>query len=81
MSEDGRRRVIRRVELSGALPVSRDTPSYTALLGILWGGGAAQLQYALAGAGGGMRDDHSEDGDEESGLGMMALYFSNHQKQ
>ena len=40
------------VETSGNLPVSRDTPSYQALIGVLWGGVANQLDYMLLGAGG-----------------------------
>lgn len=39
--------VLRRVEMSGALPVARDTPSYQALLGVLWGGGGAKLSDLL----------------------------------
>ena len=45
MSEDGQRRVLRRVEMSGNLPVARDTPSYEVLLAMLWGSIANQLDY------------------------------------
>ena len=48
MAEDGQRRVLRRVETSGNLPVARDTPSYEALLGVLWGGVANQVGRSLA---------------------------------
>merc|ERR1719230_520577 len=45
MSEDGQRRVLRRVEMSGNLPVARDTPSYEVLLAMLWGDIANQLDH------------------------------------
>lgn len=35
MSPDAKRRVVRRVTQSGALPVSRDAPGYAAVLGVL----------------------------------------------
>jgi len=74
MDADGQRRVLRRVEMSGALPVSRDTPSYAALLGILWGGGGAALDsvlYGEANANNGsepvfVSDEEDEDEEEES---------------
>ena len=56
MDADGQRRVLRRVEMSGALPVSRDTPSYAALLGILWGGGGKSRGVGEGGRGGGGRE-------------------------
>jgi hypothetical protein len=39
-------RVQKRVMFSGALPISRDTPSYAAVMSILNGGEAGQLDYA-----------------------------------
>ena len=39
-------RVQKRVMFSGALPISRDTPSYAAVMSILNGGEAGQLEYA-----------------------------------
>jgi len=75
MSGDSQRRVLRRLEMSGALPVARDTPSYQALLGILWGGGAAQLEYLMqAAAPGGTSGRHgpgeSEHDEEEDVKGF-----------
>lgn len=35
MSPEAKRRVVRRVTQSGALPVSRDAPGYAAVLGVL----------------------------------------------
>lgn len=40
-------RVHKRVVSSGALPISRDTPSYVAVISILNGGEAGQLEYGL----------------------------------
>jgi hypothetical protein len=45
MSSEVQQRVHRRVLSSGALPVSRDTPSYVAVLSVLLGGAAGQLDY------------------------------------
>ena len=45
MDFEKKRNVVRRLEQSGALPVARDTPSYTALTNLLWGGGGGQLDY------------------------------------
>ena len=42
---DKKRRILRRLEQSGALPLARDTPSYTALVNLLWGGGGGQFEY------------------------------------
>lgn len=66
MSVDGQRRVLRRIEMSGALPVARDTASYQALLGILWGGGASQLQYLMQRAGSSLRHGHDLEGLEDA---------------
>ena len=54
------RRVLRRIEHSGALPVARDTPSYQALLGIMWGGGNAAFGYDYP-----ERPDSSDEEEEE----------------
>lgn len=42
-------RVAKRLLFSGALPLSRDTPSYTAMMSIVEGGFAGQFQYVQAG--------------------------------
>ena len=39
-------RVCKRVMFSGALPIARDTESYTAMMSVLDGGSAGQLDYA-----------------------------------
>lgn len=62
MTEESKRRVVRRVTHSGALPLSRDAPGYHAVLGMLgvfgsWGGdgdGGSTL---------GCNDDAEEAGD------------------
>lgn len=54
MPSSARARVHRRVATSGALPVSRDTPSYLAMMSVLNDGEAGQLQYLRDK---GMRDD------------------------
>jgi hypothetical protein len=51
-------RVCKRVQSSGALPVSRDTASYTAVMSVLNGGAAGQLEY---------RDPETPRGDLEEG--------------
>eukprot|EP00600_Ochromonadales_sp_CCMP1393_P006441 CAMPEP_0174969156 /NCGR_PEP_ID=MMETSP0004_2-20121128/8576_1 /TAXON_ID=420556 /ORGANISM="Ochromonas sp., Strain CCMP1393" /LENGTH=636 /DNA_ID=CAMNT_0016218555 /DNA_START=144 /DNA_END=2051 /DNA_ORIENTATION=- len=60
-------RVGKRVMFSGALPISRDTESYMAIMSILDGGVAGQLEYAAQGGGNpalastmGLTNDHSE---------------------
>jgi hypothetical protein len=47
-------RVHKRLMFSGALPISRDTPSYVAIISVLSGGAAGQLDYS--GGSGGMSD-------------------------
>jgi hypothetical protein len=49
MAPAARTRVHRRVASSGALPVSRDTASYVAMMSVLSGGEAGQLRYATSG--------------------------------
>ena len=52
MSPESQARVYKRVVSSGALPMSRDTPSYVAVMSVLHGGAAGQLEYvATFGAG------------------------------
>ena len=52
-------RVYKRVMSSGALPVSRDTPSYVAVMSVLHGGAAwSQLEYVT---GRGCKEDEEED--------------------
>lgn len=45
MSPEIQARVYKRVVSSGALPISRDTPSYVAVMSVLHGGAAGQLEY------------------------------------
>lgn len=49
MPKEVQQRVHSRFISSGALPVSRDTPSYVAVLSVLLGGAGGQLDY-LSGA-------------------------------
>eukprot|EP00598_Pedospumella_elongata_P004268 CAMPEP_0184977100 /NCGR_PEP_ID=MMETSP1098-20130426/7851_1 /TAXON_ID=89044 /ORGANISM="Spumella elongata, Strain CCAP 955/1" /LENGTH=765 /DNA_ID=CAMNT_0027500049 /DNA_START=110 /DNA_END=2407 /DNA_ORIENTATION=- len=49
MNASERMRVCKRVQFSGALPISRDTESYTAMMSVLDGGVASQLEYVAAG--------------------------------
>eukprot|EP00128_Syssomonas_multiformis_P013626 Colp12_sorted_trinity150504_noHs@4650 len=49
MQSSERVRVSKRVMFSGALPISRDTESYTAIMSVLDGGVAGQLEYVQAG--------------------------------
>lgn len=48
MNPEAQTRVYKRVVSSGALPVSRDTPSYVAVMSVLHGGAAGQLDYLKA---------------------------------
>ena len=41
--------IYRRVMSSGALPIARDTPSYLAIMSVLHGGAAGQLDYLVTG--------------------------------
>ncbi|KAH8068677.1 hypothetical protein JL721_6537 [Aureococcus anophagefferens] len=57
MSPDARQRVLQTVTSSGALPVSRDTPSFAAVMNVLLGGASdGQRDYVL---GSSARDDAS----------------------
>jgi len=47
MAPETQARVYKRVMSSGALPISRDTPSYVAVMSVLNGGAAGQLEYVL----------------------------------
>jgi len=46
ISSSKKMRVCKRVMFSGALPIARDTESYTAMMSVLDGGSAGQLEYA-----------------------------------
>ena len=48
MSAESQTRVYKRVVSSCALPISRDTPSYVAVMSVLHGGAAGQLEYVAA---------------------------------
>ena len=56
-------RVYKRVMSSGALPISRDTPSYVAIMSVLNGGAAGQLEYVLGKEAGRQGDEENEDYD------------------
>ena len=47
MDPDAQTRVYKKVVSSGALPISRDTPSYVAVMSVLHGGAAGQLEYVI----------------------------------
>lgn len=53
MDPERQSNVFRRVTTSGALPISRDTPSYTAVMSVLLGGSAGQLSYSVSSEGDG----------------------------
>jgi hypothetical protein len=74
MAPAQRDRVVRRVEVSGSLPVARDTPSYQALMSILWGGGGGLAGLGYGGGGGDDDDDdeHVNDSLNDS-LGISGL--------
>lgn len=61
MPAETQARVYKRVMSSGALPISRDTPSYVAVMSVLNGGAAGQLEYALGGRG----ENRDEDNEGE----------------
>jgi hypothetical protein len=61
MSTDVQQSVYKRVMSSGALPIARDTPSYVAIMSVLNGGEAGQLEYILNGKGSGQDDDDGDD--------------------
>ncbi len=47
MDPGAQTRVYKKVVSSGALPISRDTPSYVAVMSVLHGGAAGQLEYVI----------------------------------
>ncbi len=47
MEPRSKQAVYKRVSSSGALPISRDTPSYVAVMSMLHGGAAGQLEYVM----------------------------------
>jgi hypothetical protein len=53
-------RVYKRVVSSGSLPISRDTPSYVAVMSVLHGGAAGQLEYVI-----GKGDSKGGEGEDE----------------
>jgi hypothetical protein len=65
MDKEKQSRVYKRVMSSGALPISRDTPSYTAVMSVLHGGAAGQLEYATG------RDDGKEEAPSAPGNGAI----------
>jgi hypothetical protein len=65
MPSDVQARVHSRVLSSGALPVSRDTPSYAAVMSVLLGGEAGQLEYYR-------QAKHTPISDDEEALGQSA---------
>jgi hypothetical protein len=52
MDKSAQAEVYRRVISAGSLPISRDTPSYVAVMSVLHGGAAGQLGYIETGADG-----------------------------
>jgi hypothetical protein len=70
MPKEVQQRVHTRFTSSGALPVSRDTPSYVAVLSVLLGGAGGQLDY-LSGAKEGSGDDVEETKDPLSSTGVI----------
>jgi hypothetical protein len=62
MDAEKQGRVCKRLMYSGALPVSRDTPSYAAVMSVLLGGAAGQLEYSTAR---GLSSQPKEDDEEE----------------
>lgn len=70
-TKEQRMRVLRRVEMSGALPVARDTSSYLSLLGVLAGSYVNSYQLcegvnpSFLLTNGGMDDDEDDDEDDE----------------
>jgi hypothetical protein len=65
MPADVQARVHSRVLSSGALPVSRDTPSYAAVMSVLLGGEAGQLEYFR-------QAKHTPISDDDEALGRSA---------
>jgi hypothetical protein len=59
MPAETQARVHKRVVSSGALPISRDTPSYVAVMSVLNGGSAGQLEYVLG------KDGYDREGEAE----------------
>jgi hypothetical protein len=57
LSPTSQSRVYKRVAASGTLPISRDTPSYVAVMSVLHGGAAGQLEYVIGRDGGVKGDD------------------------
>lgn len=68
MDKDKQARVYKRVMSSGALPVSRDTPSYAAVVSVLLGGAAGQLEYGAGAASVVSLSSQPKDEDEEEAV-------------
>lgn len=60
LSKEAQTKVYQRVVSSSALPVSRDTPSYVAVMSVLHGGAAGQLEYTAT-----PRPEGKDEGDED----------------
>lgn len=62
LDEEAQARVVQTVKSSGSLPVSRDTPSFSAMMSVLLGGSSSrQLEYAV----GQLCDEKSDDEQRE----------------
>jgi hypothetical protein len=59
-------RVTKRLMLSGALPISRDTPSYAAMMSIVEGGLAGQFDYIASGKNDAMSETFGRTADMET---------------
>ncbi len=59
MNKTAQTEVYRRVISAGSLPISRDTPSYVAVMSVLHGGAAGQLDY-IAASGSDAKDEEEE---------------------
>lgn len=70
MDKSKQSRVAKRLMFSGALPLSRDTPSYIAMMSIVEGGVAGQFQYVSGG--GSMSDTFSATMNADSELAEFA---------
>lgn len=61
MDKSAQTEVYRRVISAGSLPISRDTPSYVAVMSVLHGGAAGQLEYVATAQADGKEGDDEED--------------------
>ena len=65
-------RVYKRVVSSGSLPISRDTPSYVAVMSVLHGGAAGQLEYVIGKGDAKGREEDTENYDDMRGEAKQA---------